>query len=85
MDPIAIRDNIRQSICRITGISPEEVGDHSDFVLDLGLDSLSLLEIAVDAELAFHIKLDDARLQELKTIDDTARVVAEHLTIAARA
>ena len=85
MDAIAIRDNIRQSIARITGISPEDISDYSDFVDDLGLDSLSLLEVAVDAELAFQIKLDDARLKELKNIDDTARVVAEYLTVDARA
>jgi acyl carrier protein len=85
MDPVAIRDNIRQSISRITGISPEEIADGSDFVADLGLDSLSLLEMAVDIELAYHVKLDDAVLSQLTNIEKTARVIAGHVSITAQA
>src|SRR5437016_3006463 len=44
-----IRDSIKQSIARITGIPPNEISDSASYHDDLGLDSLSMLEIAVDA------------------------------------
>jgi acyl carrier protein len=85
MDANAIRDTIRQSVARITGIPSDQISDHATYTADLGLDSLSLLEIAVDAEMLLHIKIPDERLAELRTIDETARVVGEYLLSAARA
>jgi acyl carrier protein len=85
MDEHAIRDNIRQSIARITGIPPEQIADTATYSGDLGLDSLSMLEIAVDAEMCFHVKIPEYRLDEMRTLSDTVRVVSEYLTEAARA
>ena len=48
----SIRNTIRQSVNRITGIAPGEIQDVSDYRADLGLDSLSALEVVVDIEYA---------------------------------
>jgi acyl carrier protein len=85
MDSIAIRDTIRQTVARITGLPPDQISDHSSYTADLGLDSLSLLEIAVDAEMSLHVKIPDERLAELRTIDETVRVVRDYLVSPARA
>ena len=85
MDANAIRDNIRQSIARITGIPPDDISDTASYSDDLGLDSLSMLEIAVDAELCFRIKIPDERLAEIQTVNDAVRIVGEYLAVAARA
>ncbi len=85
MDAMAIRDTIRQAVARITGIPPDQISDHASYTDDLGLDSLSLLEIAVDAEMSLHVKIPDERLAELRTIDETVRVVREYALSTARA
>ena len=85
MDATAICDTVKQSIARITGIPPDQIGDTASYTADLGLDSLSLLEIAVDAEMCFHVKIPDERLSEIRTVSDTVRVVSEYLSVAARA
>ena len=85
MDAIVIRDTIRQSVARITGIPPDQISDTASYTDDLGLDSLSLLEIAVDAEMSLHVKIPDERLAELRTVDETVRVVLEYLPATARA
>ena len=46
MDDDLIRDSIKQSIARITGIPPDEISDAASYRDDLGLDSLSMLEVA---------------------------------------
>jgi acyl carrier protein len=74
-----IRDTIRQSVNRITGIAPSDISDTSNYREDLGLDSLSALEVMVDIEYAFKIKVPEERLQNVQTVQDTIALVQEHL------
>ncbi len=78
-----IRETIRESVHRITGIAPTEIRDTSSYREDLGLDSLSALEVVVDIEYAFKIKVAEERIQSIKTVQDTIDVVQEYLTAAA--
>lgn len=74
-----IRDTIRDSVNRITGVAPADINDSSSYRNDLGLDSLSALEVMVDIEYAFKIKVPEERLQTIQTVQDTINVVQEYL------
>jgi acyl carrier protein len=74
-----IRDTIRDSVNRITGVPPADINDSSSYRNDLGLDSLSALEVMVDIEYAFKIKVPEERLQTIQTVQDTINVVQEYL------
>jgi acyl carrier protein len=74
-----IRATIRDSVNRITGIAHADIKDSSNYREDLGLDSLSALEVMVDIEYAFKIKVPEERLQAVQTVQDTINVVQEHL------
>lgn len=82
MNASAIRDTVKQTVSRIIGIRVDQIDDHASFVRDLGLDSLALLEIAVDAEMAFRVKIPEERLPEIQTVEDAVRVVGECLVTA---
>jgi acyl carrier protein len=75
----SIRQAILASVQRITGIAPADIQDSSTFREDLGLDSLSALEVMVDIEYAFKIRVPEDRLDGVKTVADTIRVVQEYL------
>jgi acyl carrier protein len=81
MSPEEIRNAIRKSVNRITGIAPEEIKDVSHFRDDLGLDSLSMLELTVDLEYAFKIKVPEERLQSIRTVSDSISLVQEFLPV----
>jgi acyl carrier protein len=81
-DANQIRETIRQSVNRITGILPEEILDTSRYREDLGLDSLAALEVVVDVEYAFKIKVPEERIQTIETVQDTIAVVQEYLATA---
>lgn len=83
MEPSVVRDTIKQSITRITGIPPQHIADTASYRDDLDLDSLSILEIAVDAEMCFGIKIPDALLPEIKTVQDAVRVICDQLAASA--
>jgi acyl carrier protein len=74
-----IRERVVESIAKITGIPATDIPDTAAFRGDLGLDSLSLLELTVDIEYAFRIKVPEARFPELTTVADTVRVIQEYL------
>ena len=85
MNADVIRESVVQSIARITGIPTNQISDTASLQDEIGLDSLSMLEIAVDAEMSFRIKVPDERLADIKTVSDAVRVIAEFLPVAAPA
>ena len=83
MTNLEIRAAVKSSIARITGIDPQEISDHSSYNHDLRLDSLTILEIAVDAEYQFKIKIPDDELGTMVTVEDTVRMVEKYLAAGA--
>ena len=77
-----IRARVKKSIVAITNIGLEAIPDNASYKDDLQLDSLTILEIAVDAEYQFQVKLSDDDLGEIRTVDDTVRMVQQYLSPA---
>lgn len=75
-----IRTRVKRSIANITNINFDEIPDNASYKEDLQLDSLTILEIAVDAEYQFQVKLSDDDLGVLRTVDDTVRMVQQYLS-----
>jgi len=74
-----IRSVVKRSIARITSIDPQDISDRASYKDDLKLDSLTILEIAVDAEYQFKIKIPDDELGMIRTVEDTVRTVQQYL------
>lgn len=61
---------IAEIIEEVTGIEPSEVTIDKSFVDDLDIDSLSMVEIAVQTEDKYGIKIPDEDLAGLRTVGD---------------
>jgi len=61
----------------IAGVDAAEVTSEKSFVDDLDIDSLSMVEIAVQAEDKFGVKIPDDQLAELKTVGDAVDYIAK--------
>lgn len=81
MEPEAITTKIKEIIGKITGCSPENIPDSATFVDDLGLDSLAILEIAVDVENAFKIRASDEELQTIRSVADSVALIRRHTSL----
>ncbi|KFA73892.1 hypothetical protein S40288_00920 [Stachybotrys chartarum IBT 40288] len=55
---------VREIICNLSGLEPEEVSDNSDLV-ELGIDSLMGMELAREIETAFKCTLSTEELMDL--------------------
>jgi acyl carrier protein len=70
-----IRETIKRTISEVTGIDVATIPDAAAYETDLGLDSLSILEIAVSIESQFKFKATDEELSGIRTIDDTISLI----------
>ena len=57
-------------IDEIAGVPADEVTPDKNFVDDLDIDSLSMVEIAVAAQDKFGVEIPDDQLKDLKTVQD---------------
>lgn len=77
MEAAEIRTKVKEIIANVTNIDPNEIGDKDSYVDDLDLDSLSLLEIGVDVDYEFKLNLPEEKMRELRTVEDTVKLVCE--------
>ena len=81
MDVQAIRARVKESIQKVTGIDASTVGDSAAYVDELGLDSLSILEIAVSVEESFGFHASDEELSAIRTVDDTVELIRKRISV----
>jgi len=73
-----ILNGLAEIVEEIAGVDAGDVTPEKSFVDDLDIDSLSMVEIAVQAEDKFGVKIPDDQLAELKTVKDAVDYIAQH-------
>ncbi|RVW04890.1 meromycolate extension acyl carrier protein AcpM [Rhodococcus spongiicola] len=66
---------LAEIIEEVTGIEPSEVTIDKSFVDDLDIDSLSMVEIAVQTEDKYGVKIPDEDLASLRTVGDAVAYI----------
>lgn len=66
---------IAEIIEEVTGIDPADVTLEKSFVDELEIDSLSLVEIAVQLEDKYQVKIPDEDLASLRSVGDAVAYV----------
>lgn len=79
MEASQVKAKIKEIIATVSSIPVEDIADDASYVDDLGLDSLTLLEIGVDIDYEFKLGLPEERLQHIRSVQDAFDVVMETL------
>lgn len=79
MDVTEVRTRIKEIIANVAGLDPQRIGDEDTLREDLKLDSLSLLEIGVDVDLAFKLGLPDEQYKDVGSLPEMVALVEERL------
>jgi acyl carrier protein len=77
MDYAGIAAKVKQTINAITGIEMEGIADAAAYKDDLGLDSLAILEIAIDLEKEFGLNLENEELAKIQTVQDSINLIIQ--------
>jgi len=64
----------------VAGVPAADVTAEKSFTDDLDIDSLSMVEIAVQAEDKFGVKIPDDELANLKTVQDAVNYIGRNKT-----
>lgn len=79
MSDMEILTKIKQIIGNVSGLDPKSIGDMDSLRDDLNLDSLSIMEVAVDVDFAFKLNLPDERYREIQTLSQMVATVQQRL------
>ena len=66
----------------VAGVAQDDVTADKSFMDDLDIDSLSMVEIAVQAEDKFGVKIPDDELANLKTVGDAVNYIAGQVRLS---
>ena len=65
-----IKEKVTAILCDKLGLEEWDVDENKQLVSDLGADSLDIVEIIMEIEKEFDVKIDDNELSEIKTVGD---------------
>lgn len=70
-----IFDKIKAMIAQQTGVDESKITMQSDILKDIGLDSLDIVELIMNAEEEWNIIIDDEDVASFKTIADVVAYI----------
>ena len=68
-------EKIKKIVSEQLGVKEEEVKEESNFVEDLGADSLDVVELVMALEEEFNIDIPDEESENLKTVKDVMEFI----------
>lgn len=76
-----ITSAVKKTVISVLGapVDAHSIQTSASYKEDLGLDSLAILEIAVEVERVFEIEVPEEELEQVVTIGDTVALVGRYL------
>lgn len=71
-------EKIKEIIVETINVDEELITPEATLMEDLGIDSLSAVELAMELETEFDIRIEDDELANLKTVQDIIDVVKKN-------
>jgi acyl carrier protein len=71
-------DRIREHLATELEVDPERIGDSTRFREDLEADSLDLVELVVELEDSYGVRIPDEEAARILTVGQAADFVAAH-------
>lgn len=66
-------EKIKEIVVDQLGVNEEDVKLETNFIDDLGADSLDLFQVVMDLEDAFNVKVDN--VENIKTVGDAVKYI----------
>ncbi len=79
MERSELQRRVTAVVARVLGIDPTEVLPASNFVFDLGADSLKSVELVAGFEEEFDIEMDADKAREVQTVEGAVEFIAQYV------
>lgn len=70
-----VKERVINLLSEKLGYDKLEIKENQEFVNDLGADSLDMVEIIMEIEEEFGLKIDDTEISEVKTVGDLIKKI----------
>ncbi len=71
-------EQIREIVCEFVNVDPTSITPETNIRTDLGLNSLELVNLAVEIEEAFDVEIPDREATDLATVADAIRIIKQY-------
>ena len=75
---MTIEARVRSIIADQLGVSEDEIRPDSNFIEDLGADSLDIVELIMAMEEEFETEIPDEEAENIRTVGDAVGYVTAH-------
>ena len=75
-----LEKELRLLVAEIVEVDEKEIVPESDFVEDLGMDSMMALEIMAAMEKKYKIQIPEDKLGKIRNFKDTLKLVKEYIS-----
>ncbi len=72
------RDKVLTIVCERLGVEKEKVKDDTNFINDLGADSLDIVELVMEFEEEFGMSIPDDQAENIKTVGEAIKFIDEN-------
>ena len=72
---MSVEDRVTKIVCEQLGVGDDEVNLTSSFVDDLGADSLDTVELIMEFEREFDIKIPDDQAEKIATVGQAIQYI----------
>lgn len=79
MERSEIQQRVRTVVASVLNIDPNEITPASNFVFDLGADSMKSVELIAGFEEEFNIEMDEDKAREVQTVEGAVDFIAQYL------
>lgn len=79
MDKNEVQKNVKKVIAKVLKVSEDSISDNSNFIFDLGADSLQSVELVAAFEEEFQIEMEEDKALEVQTVSDAVEFISQYL------
>ena len=73
-----VEQKVKSIIAEQLGIGEDEIKPESNFIDDLGADSLDIVELVMAMEEEFEVEIPDDEAENIKTVGDAINYINSH-------
>ena len=79
MEKSEILTRVKDVVSTVLKVESSEITDDSNFIFDLGADSMQSVELVAGFEEEFDIEMDQDKALEIQSIEDAVNFIAEYV------
>ena len=77
----AFKEDIREIVAEIIEVDPEEIGNDTNLVTDLGTDSMMALEILATIEKKYKLVIPEKELPNMITLSQILNIMKSYMKV----